>query len=58
MQNSYSYFSSNWDVKFIDAAISLYKGIWGAWNKHIHGSTWEESSMLQRKKIQDQVIRL
>ncbi len=58
MQNSYSYFSSNWDVKFIDAAISLYKGIWGAWNKHRHGSTWEESSMLQRKKIQDQVIRL
>jgi hypothetical protein len=58
MQNSETHFSSNWDVKFVDAAISLYKGIWEAWNKHMHGSTREESSMLQRKKIQDQVIRL
>jgi hypothetical protein len=58
MPNPVTHFFSNWDVKLVDAAISLYKGIWETCNKHIHGNSKEESTKLQWMKIQDQVLHL
>jgi hypothetical protein len=39
MQHAKKHNSQNWDVKFVGAAITLYKDIWDARNKHIHGQT-------------------
>jgi hypothetical protein len=58
MPNSVTHFSSNWDVKLVDAAISLYKGIRETRNEHIQVNSKEESAKLQRMKIQDQVLHL
>jgi hypothetical protein len=58
MQHAKNHNFQNWDVKFVGAAITLYKDIWDAQNKHIHGQTKKESITSQHKKIQDQVINI
>jgi hypothetical protein len=50
--------SNNWDVKLVEHAIGLYKGIWEERNKHIHGNTRGKSQKLQQQKVQDQVTRI
>jgi hypothetical protein len=52
------YNSQNWDVKFVGAAITLYKDIWDARNKHIHGQTKKWSITSQHQKVQEQVINI
>jgi hypothetical protein len=53
MQHAETHNSPDWEVKFVGAAITLYKGIWDAWNSHIHVNTKKESIIAQKKRFEN-----
>jgi hypothetical protein len=50
MQHAKNHNFQNWDVKFVGAAITLYKDIWDAQDKHIHEQTKKNQSHHNTKR--------
>jgi hypothetical protein len=54
----YSHVDPMWQSKMIHHIISLSKGIRADRNKHIHGSSWLESKIKLRERVQKEVTQV